>query len=186
MPAWRVCRCQATYVLQVCNNLFLMQGPYSLSEHVPAEVCWEHLACLGEDTLRQIAEWLLEVVGLHQHALSFWHSAVCAAEGLVRPLAARGAPAFAPRKRSDDAFATLRAAPSPNSCGGAAIVRVRHAARGAGRQGVHRLCQHRQSILGEPCRCPVSAVPSRLPQRASVSSCTSCRRRAVRRLCVIS
>ena len=88
---------QAFLFWQTCDSLFRMQGPYSLSEHEPAEVCWEHLACLGEGSLAQIVEQLLEVVGLHQHALDIWHRAVCAAEGLVRPLAVRGAPAFAPR-----------------------------------------------------------------------------------------
>lgn len=46
---------------------------------------WEHVACLSEELLRQVAEQLLEAISLRQHALSHYHRAVCAAEGLVPP-----------------------------------------------------------------------------------------------------
>ena len=46
---------------------------------------WEHLACLSDELLRQVAEQLLEAIGLRQHALSHYHRASCTAEGLVPP-----------------------------------------------------------------------------------------------------
>ena len=49
------------------------------------DVLWEHLASFSEELLRQVAEQLLEAIGLHQHALSHHHRALCTAEGLVPP-----------------------------------------------------------------------------------------------------
>ena len=155
-----------------------MQGPIQLK---PMEVAWEHLVCLDEAILSHITGLLLEGVGLRQHALSLCHRAVCAAEGLVRPLAVRSYPCFCAARWVSGCH--HRCSMSPSICGIAATVRVRHAPHNGGWQGESQLHQCCQSILGAPRCCPVSCAIRVASLRVSGMLCC---RRTVHRLPVLS